>query len=189
LLVAAQAIVLADVAGAQAPPAANQPAGPGQPGPAGEVFGREVALPSRTIVYFKGIGNWDAAFETILDAFRAVAEYLARAGIAPAGLQMVVYTAVDDASFHFQAGVPVAAAPRTPPAGGDIAVGQSPQGRAVMFVHRGSYDAMETTYDAITNYLDEKRLDPQEMYVEEYVTDPLKTPEDELVINVYVPIK
>jgi effector-binding domain-containing protein len=48
---------------------------------------------------------------------------------------------------------------------------------------------MDTTYEAITNYLDEKRLEANDMFVEEYVTDPLKTPEDQLIVNVYVPVK
>jgi effector-binding domain-containing protein len=59
----------------------------------------------------------------------------------------------------------------------------------LQFVHRGSYDAMDTTYEAITNHLDEKRLESEDMFIEEYVTDPLKTPEDKLVVNVFVPLK
>ena len=46
-----------------------------------------------------------------------------------------------------------------------------------------------TTYEAITNYLDEKRLEARDMFIEEYLTDPLNTPEDKLVVNVYVPLK
>ena len=64
-----------------------------------------------------------------------------------------------------------------------------PAGRAFKFIHRGSYDAMDTTYEAITNYLDEKQLEAKDLFVEEYVTDPVTTPEDKLVINIYVPIK
>ena len=48
---------------------------------------------------------------------------------------------------------------------------------------------MDTTYEAITNHLDEKRLEARDLFVEFYVTDPVKTPEDNLVIEVYVPIK
>ena len=48
---------------------------------------------------------------------------------------------------------------------------------------------MDSTYEAITNHLDEKRLEARDLFVEQYVTDPLTTPEDNLVIEVYVPIK
>jgi effector-binding domain-containing protein len=68
-------------------------------------------------------------------------------------------------------------------------MGQSPSGKMLKFVHRGSYDAMDTTYEAITNYLDTKQLEAQDTFIEEYLTDPLTTAEDELVINVLVPIK
>jgi effector-binding domain-containing protein len=70
-----------------------------------------------------------------------------------------------------------------------MAVGQSPAGRALKFVHRGSYDSMDSTYEAITNHLDAKRLEAQDVFVEEYETDLVKTPEDKLVVHVYVPIK
>ena len=48
---------------------------------------------------------------------------------------------------------------------------------------------MDGTYEAITNYLDEKRLEAQDIFVEEYETDPVTTPEDKLVVTVYVPVK
>ena len=46
-----------------------------------------------------------------------------------------------------------------------------------------------TTYEAITNYLDDKQLEAKDLFIEEYVTDPVTTPEDKLVVNIYVPIK
>ena len=72
---------------------------------------------------------------------------------------------------------------------GNIQIGKSPEGKALKFIHRGSYDAMDTTYDAITNYLDEKKLEAKELFVEQYVTDLLTTAEDKLVVEVFVPIK
>ena len=48
---------------------------------------------------------------------------------------------------------------------------------------------MDTTYDAITNYLDENKLEAKDLFVEQYLTDPTTTAEDKLVIEVLVPIK
>ena len=101
---------------------------------------------------------------------------------------MTIYTSTDDTGFEFQAGIPVAEAPKGPLPDG-LMVGSSPDGRALKFIHRGSYDAMDSTYEAITNHLDEKKLEAKDSFIEEYVTDPLKTAEDKLVINVYVPLK
>ncbi len=170
--------------------AQTRPPAPGAPSPlqAGDAFGEEVMLPERTIVYLKGESKWDGAFDTLVDAFKSLDEYLDKQGIKPSGLAMTIYTQTDDKGFSFEAAVPVAAAPAEPPKG-DIAVGQSPSGRALKFVHRGAYDAMDTTYEAITNYLDDKHLDAKDLFIEEYVTDPVKTDVDKLVINVFVPVK
>jgi effector-binding domain-containing protein len=48
---------------------------------------------------------------------------------------------------------------------------------------------MDSTYEAITNYLDDKKLDAKDLFIEEYVTDPVKTAADQLIINVYVPVQ
>lgn len=151
-------------------------------------IGEEVTLPEKNIIYFNGTGNWDAAFEAIVDAFKTVNAFLAKQGIKPDGAPMTIYTSTDDSSFQFQAAVPVAELPADPPKG-DIAAGKSPSGRAFKFVHRGSYDAMDSTYEAITNYLDDKQLEAKDLFIEEYVTDPVTTPEDKLVVNIFVPIK
>lgn len=166
---------------------AQAPAQPGQSQPA-DPFGEEVTLTPKTIVYLKGTATWDTAFETLVESFKNVNAFLDRQGIKAAGPIMTIYTATDDTGFQFQAAVPVAEAPKDPPRG-DLAVGTSPEGKALKFIHRGSYDSMDNTYDAITNYLDEKKLEAKELFIEQYVTDPLTTAEDKLVIEVYVPIK
>ena len=156
--------------------------------PNGDPFGEETTLTAKTIVYLKGNGTWDNAYETLIDAFKSVYAFLDKQGIQRAGPSMTIYTSADDTGFAFQAAVPIADEPRDPPRG-DIEVGKSPAGRALKFVHRGSYDSMDNTYEAITNHLDEKRLEAQDIFVEEYETDPVTTDEDKLVVNVYVPVK
>jgi effector-binding domain-containing protein len=173
----------------QAPttPAPSQPAPPPGAKP-GDPFGEELTLTPKTIVYLKSSATWDSAFETIQDAFKNVYAYLDKQGIKPAGPAMTIYTASDDAGFDFQAAVPIAEAPKDPPKG-DLSVGTSPDGKALKFVHRGSYDSLDAAYDAITHYLDERKLEARDLYIEQYVTDLLNTPEDNLVIEVLVPIK
>jgi len=172
------------------PPAAPPLMGPAAPSPLqpGDAFGEPVMLPERTIIYLNGHTNWDAAFDTLIDAFKSLKEYLAKQGIKPNGPAMTIYTQTDDTGFSFQAALPVAQVPANPPKG-DIAVGKAPSGKALKFVHRGSYDAMDSTYEAITNYLDDKGLEAKDLFIEEYASDPVTTPQDKLVINVFVPVK
>jgi effector-binding domain-containing protein len=176
---------------AQTPPDAKPsipPAASPSPLQPGDAFGEQVILPERTIVYLKGEGRWDTAFETLIGAFKSLNQYLDKQGISANGPAMTIYTETNDSGFQFQAALPIAEAPKNPPKG-DIAIGKSPSGKALKFVHRGSYDAMDTTYEAITNYLDDKLLEAKDLFVEEYVGDPIKTAKDKLVINVYVPVK
>ena len=168
-----------------APPAG--PAVPSQLKP-GDAFGETVTLPDRTIVYMKGQTNWDVAFDTLKDTFKSLNEYLDKQALKPTGPLITIYTETDDRGFSFQAAAPIAAAPANPPKG-DIAIALAPGGKALKFVHRGSYDSMDSTYEAITNYLDEKQLEAKDLFIEEYLTDPVKTDPSNLVINVFVPIK
>jgi effector-binding domain-containing protein len=150
-------------------------------------FGEEITLTAQKVVMLKGKANWDAAFETITGSLKTLATLLEKQKITATGPMMVVYTSTDDSGFTFIAEIPVAQEPKNP--GKDISIGQSPEGRTLKFVHRGSYDNMDNTYEAITNHLDDKKLEARDTFIEEYVTDPLKTAEDKLVINVFVPLK
>jgi effector-binding domain-containing protein len=156
-------------------------------------FGQEVNLAAKTIVYVAGSGTWDKAYDTLVEAFKKVGVYLDAAGLKAAGPPMTIYTSTDDTGFDFKAAVPLAEPPPAPPnqspSGREIAVGQSPDGNVLKFVHRGSYDEMNQTYEAITNYLDEKGLDAKDLLIEEYVTDLVTSPQDMLVVNVLVPLR
>jgi effector-binding domain-containing protein len=170
-----------------APPAPPAPAPPAPQAQAPDPFGEEVVLTEKTIIYMKGSANWDTAFETLVDAFKSLSTVLDRQGLKAAGPPMTIYTSIEDTGFQFQAAIPIAEVPKDPPKG-DIAIGKSPAGKALKFVHRGSYDSMDATYERITNYMDEKRLESKDMFIEEYVTDLTTTAEDKLVINVLVPL-
>ncbi len=151
-------------------------------------FGQEITLTAKTIVYASGTGSWDTAFDTLVEAFKSVQAYLDKEGLKAAGPKMTVYTAIDDMGFNFQAAIPVASEPKTPPQD-DIGVGKSPEGKALKFVHRGSFEEMTGTYDTISHFVEEKQIDAKELLVEEYVTDLVTTPQDKLVINIFVPIQ
>jgi len=179
LVMAGSALPQSAVAQAPAAPAPATPADP---------FGQEVTLTPKTMVLAKGAANWDTAFDTLVSTFKAVLAALDKQGIKPSGPPMTIYTASDDTGFEFMAGFPVTDEPKQPlPA--EMSVGKSPEGRALKFVHRGSYDSMDTTYEAITNHLEGKGLEAKDLFVEQYVTDPVTTPEERLVIEVYVPVK
>ena len=148
---------------------------------------QEVTMTEQPIVYLSNTASWEKAFETIVDSFKKVYAFLEKEKIAPTGPPMTIYTSTDDKGFQFRAAVPVAAPPANLSDG--MAAGKSPAGKALKYVHKGSYDSLDATYEAITNQLDEKGLEAQEVFVETYLNDPRTTPDDQLAIEVYVPIK
>lgn len=182
----------APAAPASPPAAAPAPAAaaPGTSASAGthDPFGEDATLTAKPMIYLKGTGTWDNAFETITGAFKTLKTYIGKEGLKADGEPMTIFTSTDDAGFQFEAAIPVADPPKNPPHG-EIAVGTSPEGHALKFVHRGSYDGLDNTYEAITNYLDERRLEAKDMFIEQYETDPSPANEEHLVVNVFVVVK
>ena len=175
---------------ADTPSAAQTPAPPppaAAPVQTADPFGEQITLEPKTVVIIKGNANWDSAFDTLIDSFKSLSALLDKQSIKPAGNSMIVYTSTDDTGFTYLAEVPVDQDPKNLTKA--MSIGKSPDGKALKFVHRGSYDNMDNTYEAITNHLDDKKLEAKDTFIEEYITDPLKTAEDKLVINVYVPLK
>lgn len=178
-------------------PAAKPEAKPAAPAPIApegittkptDPFGEDVTLTAGPIVYIKGSGTWDKAYATISGALKKVEGYVAKAGLKTDGMPMTIFLATDDLGFDYEAAVPLAEAPKDP-SHGEITAGQSPEGHALKFVHRGSYDSLDDTYEAITNYLDDKRLESKNVLIEQYVTDPVTADQKNLVINIFVLVK
>ena len=173
---------------ADSPAASQTPAPPpAAPVQTADPFGEPFTLEPKKVVMLKGTANWDSAFDALIEAFKQLTALLDKDGVKAAGNPMIVYTSTDDTGFTFMAEVPVDQEPKN--LAKNMSMGQSPEGKALKFVHRGSYDNMDNTYEAITNHLDDKKLEAKDTFIEEYMTDPLKTAEDKLVINVYVPLK
>jgi effector-binding domain-containing protein len=173
---------------ADSPAASQSPTPPpAAPVQTADPFGEPFTLEPKKVLMLKGSANWDSAFDALIEAFKQLTAQVNKENIKPSGNPMIVYTSTDDTGFTFIAEIPVDQDMKN--LGKGMSMGNSPDGKALKFVHRGSYDNMDNTYEAITNHLDDKKLEAKDTFIEEYITDPLKTAEDKLVINVYVPLK
>lgn len=132
--------------------------------------------------------GWDDAFTSIVATLKQVDAEMARLGLKPNGAPFVIYTATGEENFDYEVAVPFAGVTTEKPGNGVI-LSASPAGKALRFTHRGPYDAMDPTYEQIANLLDAKDLEAQDLYVEEYRSDPRTTPQDDLVIDIWVPLK
>jgi effector-binding domain-containing protein len=198
------------VPAAQAPPAASPaPAkpeapsatnpGPGAPGasqpaesaPSGEAStGEAVDFPPRPFAYIEGKADKDEIYSSILGSLSLVKRDMDKANLAPAGRPIAVFVESDDTGFRYHAGYPLTAAPEGKSSLSDtVKIGQTPSGKAMRFEHQGAYGDIDATYDAITAYLDDKGIDAQDTFIEEYAND-VKDPDDPtLQVNIYVLLK
>lgn len=178
----------AATAPAPTPPAAAAP--PATP-PAGDVvdtagFGDEVTLTARPALVLKGKANWDDLYGTFRKALEQLKAIARAQGAVTAGPPMIRFVSSTDDTADFEAILPVVAitgaADRFMPA----VPGQTPAGKAVRFTHLGGYDTIDQTYDEISNFIDERGIQAEDAFVEEYVRDPDTTPETDLATFIYV---
>jgi effector-binding domain-containing protein len=169
------------------------PAGPARPRPtlvpkAGDPLNvDEVTLSAKPTAVLAGTSTWDDGFTNLKNAFRTIEEELVRSGLAPAGRPLTMFIQTDDMSFQYEAMVPIDRIPEgrarlTP----DIRFGRTPDGKAYRFVHKGPYDDIDSTYETITAYLDDKGIIAKDTFLEEYATDLTEPTDDNLEINIFV---
>jgi effector-binding domain-containing protein len=145
-------------------------------------------VPPRPVVLLAAKAKWDGGFKTIKDTLDRVKAAADKAGLKITGHPLAMFTQEDDNGFGFTAMLPVAAGSKAALTDG-VTLGQSPAGKAIKFQHRGPYDDIDSTYDLVTAYLDEKGLEAQNFFIEEYLT-PLTSAEDPyLGVDIYVFLK
>ena len=152
--------------------------------------GETVDLPARPFAYIEGKADKDEIYSAILNSLSLVKREMDKASLAPAGRPLAVFVESDDTGFKYHAGYPIAAAPEGKTSLSDaVKIGQTPSGKAMRFEHQGAYGDIDATYDAITAYLDDKGIDAQDSFIEEYAND-VKDPDDPtLQVNIYVLLK
>lgn len=175
------------------PPAAAAPApetAPPAKQPPDTSISQTLDVPARPAITLSGKSTWDEGFKTITADFARLNDVLGKAKITAGAHPLAVFTETDDNGFSFSAEIPLDAAP---PAGldlpADVKIGETPSGKAMRFQHRGSYEEIDSTYEAITAYLDEKGLEARNLFAEDYLNQ-VKTPDDSaLEIDIYVFLK
>ena len=107
-----------------------------------------------------------------------------------AGPVMTINTKWDETGYGFDAAVPIDHMPEALPAA-DAAVKVKPMyaGKALKVVHKGAYRTMQKDYDQLDAYAAAHGYERPAPPWDEYVTDPGKTPEPDLVTNIYMPVK
>ena len=153
-----------------------------------------IDVPARPIVYLAGKSSYDDAFKSIKASLATVKAAMDKAGLKPTGHALTIFTDTDEKGFSYESAIPIAEPGKSDGAdkkdlGNGVMVGQSPAGSGLKFVHRGPFDDIDSTYDLIVAYLDEKGLQIQPPYIEEYLTDPTTPDDPNLEVDIYILLK
>ena len=140
----------------------------------------------RPALTFDGQSTWDDAYTSLTNGFQRLKAEVERAGLKPVGRPVSVFLFTDDAGFRFRAMQPLAEAPANPTLGAEFAMGKTPSGRAAKFEHRGAYDEIDATYEAITAWLDDRNLLAEDFFVEEWVAEGSSAGDVDVAVDVYV---
>jgi DNA gyrase inhibitor GyrI len=148
----------------------------------------EVMLAAKPVLILSGRSDWDNGLKNLREAFGKIEKELARLNLAPTGRPLALYAETTDDFFRFDAMIPVAAAPATPPADlpKDMRFGETPAGKAWRFTHKGPYDDVDSTYETITTYLEAKDIVARDAFIEEFVNDVVDPADDKLEVNIFV---
>jgi len=173
-------------------PGAASPATPdqGQPDAVDNAMaGEEITLAARPALSLKGDASWDNGFETLVKAFATLQAEAKKAGLAVDGRPEAFFIQTDDTNFKYEALLPLkSAAPAGTTLGNGVTAGETPAGKTVRFPNSGPYDDIDSVYEAISAYLDDKNITARSTgsFMEEYLTDPKDSADPALRMNVYV---
>ncbi|MGH6841417.1 MAG: GyrI-like domain-containing protein [Methylocella sp.] len=178
--------------GSNAKPAPSTPADTGSkppPGVPSDASAVTLELTSRPVAFKSASAEWADGFKSVQGEIAKVDAAIKKEGLAPAGHPFALFLATDDKSFQFEAMVPLAEKPEVKDLSDGVKIGESPSGKAMKFLHRGAYDDIDSTYDLITAFLDEKGLESQNRFIEEYLTGTTEPDDANLEADIYVFLK
>lgn len=121
------------------------------------------------------------------EAFGTLGGFIGSAGITPAGPPLAIYHSLEGDKISFDVAMPVSA-PDIEKVGGEIKAGESPACRALKTVHKGAYAKLRDTYGELEAEMSKAGMKRPSFAWEVYLNDPDKTPEDDLLTEIYMPI-
>ena len=147
----------------------------------------ELKLTAKPVLILRGQATWDEGYEALMKAFKTLRSEAGRLGVAHVGKPQTMFTDTNDQSFKYEAMLTLEKEPDAAlkPQGG-MSFGKSPEGRAFVFKHVGAYDDIDSVYEAITAWLDEKNLTAKGSFLEEYLNEPQGSDDALLELNIYV---
>jgi effector-binding domain-containing protein len=162
------------------------------PPPADPSTPDDVVMTSHAALVLRGQARWDDGYGALGKAFSQLRDQAKQLNLNEIGYPVTVFIETDDQGFKYEAELPVASLPAQRPAGlpADMRLGATPEGKAIRFVHRGAYDEIDSTYEAISAYVDVKGVEVKDTLIEEYVEIGNDSSDMAIEVHIYVqPVK
>jgi effector-binding domain-containing protein len=151
-----------------------------------------VIVDSVPMAYSDGNSSWDRddIAEALGTAYSHVRAFMGKYKLDQSGPPLAVTRLATEEEWHFEAGIPLIAAPVAEPTQEpQVFVRDTYAGRAIRVIHVGSYDEISDTIEKIDAYIALFGLEKNGNLWEEWISDPGMTPEDRLITNICVPIR
>lgn len=148
-----------------------------------------VEIAPQTMIYFstRALMEPEKIGQLMTSAFEALGKFMGEARVIPLGPPLTVYRDWAGGMMTMEVGFPVSDTDAAK-ARGDIKAGKTPGGHALKAIHRGSYDKLRETYDAIEAEMKAAGMQQGTLMWEVYFGEPGKTPEAELVTEIYTQV-
>jgi len=180
------------------PPASTQPVPPAAPSaeapvpapvaPAPDKFlVEEVTVAPRPALFVTGVTTWEKAEEQLGGVFAKLGEAATKLGIDKHDGPLVEYIESDSDDVGYRVLLPVDTLPKGKLPKG-VKTGQTPAGKALRFRHDGPIEDLEEVYGRIDDEVTKRGVDVRAI-VEQYDGDALGSPEDRVVVDVWVFLK
>ncbi|HEY6024393.1 MAG TPA: GyrI-like domain-containing protein [Pseudolabrys sp.] len=155
----------------------------------GGISGDAVVLAPRKIYFVSASSGTDpdSAKAVLTEAYAKLGKYLGDNNLAMQGAPMTITTSYDKSGWKFDAAIAVDrndVATRD-----DIQSGATYGGNAVQFMHVGPYDRIGDTVAKAYAWLSVQGYRAKGRLIEEYISDPGKTPPDQLQTKLTIPVE
>ncbi len=151
--------------------------------------GEVVRLAARKIYFISASSGTDpeSAKAVLTVVYSKLGKYLGDNGLKMVGAPLTITTTYDSGGWKFDAAIPVDrndAATRE-----DIQAGTTYAGRAAQFIHVGPYDKIGETTTKAFAWLAVQGYKAHDRLIEDYISDPGKTPPEQLQTRLTIPIE
>lgn len=153
------------------------------------VQGEEVQRTAQKTYFISASSGNDpeSAKAALTAAFARIDTFIKASGIVAQSAPLSITTSYDENSWKFDAAIPVDR--NDVQATGDIKSGSTYSGKAVQFMHQGSYDKLAGTAHKAQIWIVIQGYKPKDRMIEEYLRGPVDTPPEQLQTRLVIPVE